>query len=121
MPEHIEGSAQQLVKGGRLQDQAQPVIPVVVVGTLPALLDKQTQAFAEMIQAGHGRERIIDRRRHGKPFHSIGYREIVLYLKGVIGLRRDGGTDQNGDAPLCEATIYLVFKGKRYKLVRISR
>ena len=62
MAKHIEGSAEQLIEGNRLDHQAKPAFPVVVMGAFLTLPDEQRQAIPRVIQARHRGEGVIDRR-----------------------------------------------------------
>src|SRR6266487_2244453 len=96
MTKHIEGGAEQLIEGNRLENKAKPTILVVVMGVFLTLPDEQRQTIPHVIQARHRREGVIDRRRHGSDGHFdelidslfdiLGGRALVANLEGVANL-----------------------------------
>ena len=80
--EHVEGGAEQVRKGGPFQDKTQRTVPVIVHGIVLALLDERRQAIPQMIQASHGRERVVDRRRHGAHSH---FGELIDRVDDILG------------------------------------
>ena len=82
MAEHSEGATEQLNERHRFQDQARFAILVAVMGVIFPLPDEGHQAIAQMIQAGHGRKRVIDRRRHGAHRH---FGELVDRVADILG------------------------------------
>ncbi len=82
MAKQIESAVEQLGESDRLQNQAQTVILVVVIGVFLSMLDKQRQTFPKMIQAGHSRERVIDGGRHGSHRH---FDELVDRVGDILG------------------------------------
>jgi len=82
MTKHIEGGAEQLIEGNRLENKAKPAILVVVMGAFLTLPDEQRQTIAHVIQASHRREGVIDRRRHGSDGH---FDELVDSVFDILG------------------------------------
>ncbi len=101
MAEHIESAVEQFREGDWLQNQAQPVIPVVVIGAFLTLLDEQRQTFPDMIQAGHRREGVIDRRRHGAYRH---FDQLVDRVGDILG----GGAPVSNPESLTDLSIQLL-------------
>lgn len=82
MAEYIKGSPEQLVKVNQLQDQSQPVILVSVIRAFFTLLDELRQTLLNKIQAGHRREGVVDRWRHGADCH---FDELVDRVDDILG------------------------------------
>jgi hypothetical protein len=82
MAEHIEGGVDELRKVDQFQNEAQPSLAVIVRPPPLLLPDELRQSIAEMIQAGHHCERVIDRRGHRSDGHLD---ELVDRVLDILG------------------------------------
>src|SRR6266571_5232190 len=124
MTKHIEGGAEQLIEGNRLENKAKPAILVVVMGAFLTLPDEQRQTIAHVIQASHRREGGIDRRRHGsyshfdelidRVFDILGGRALVANLESLANLSLQllfdptGGPGQGNNCAMPDKMTRLV-------------
>jgi hypothetical protein len=78
----IEGIAEQSVERNWIENKAQFAMPVPDIREFRTPSGKQRQTFHQIIQTGHGSERVIDSRRYGPNGHFSQLVHGIFYIPG---------------------------------------